>query len=99
MPKPVDDLVETLLSNPDFYPDKSEKEQKAIAFAIALKQYNKSNKKKTKKKSSNIINNVRIASNLVSYSNKLDDNGNFDIADELLRIAYSLIENDNCNYS
>jgi hypothetical protein len=33
-----------------------------------------------------------IASNLVSYSNKLDDNGNFDIADELLRIAYSLIE-------
>jgi hypothetical protein len=92
MPKPVDDLVETLLSNPDFYPDKSEKEQKAIAFAIAWKQYNKSNKKKTKKKSSNIINNVRIASNLVSYSNKLDDNGNFDIADELLRIAYSLIE-------
>jgi hypothetical protein len=92
MPKPVDDLVETLLSNPDFYPDKSEKEQKAIAFAIALKQYNKSNKKKTKKKSSNIINNIRIASNLVSYSYKLDDNGNFDIADELLRIAYSLIE-------
>lgn len=92
MPKPVDDLVETLLSNPDFYPDKSEKEQKAIAFAIARKQYNKSNKKKTKKKSSNIINNVRIASNLVSYSYKLDDNGNFDIADELLRIASSLIE-------
>jgi cation transport regulator ChaB len=92
MPKPVDDLVETLLSNPDFYPDKSEKEQKAIAFAIAWKQYNKSNKKKSKKKSSNIINNVRIASNLVSYSYKLDNNGNFDIADELLRIAYSLIE-------
>jgi hypothetical protein len=88
MPKPVDDLVETLLSNPDFYPDKSEKEQKAIAW----KQYNKSNKKKTKKKSSNIINNIRIASNLVSYSYKLDDNGNFDIADELLKIAYSLIE-------
>ena len=87
MPKPVDDLVETLLSNPDFYPDKSEKEQKAIAFAIALKQYNKLNKK-----SSHIINNVRIASNLVSYSYKLDNNGNFDIADELLRIAYSLIE-------
>jgi hypothetical protein len=92
MPKPVDDLVETLLSNPDFYPDKSEKEQKSIAFAIALKQYNKSNKKKSNKKSSNIINNVRIASNLVSYSYKLDNNGNFDIADELLRIAYSLIE-------
>ena len=41
MPKPVDDLVETLLKNPDFYPEKSEDEQKAIAFGIAWKQYNK----------------------------------------------------------
>ena len=61
MPKPVDDLVETLLSNPDFYPNKSEKEQKAIAFAIAWKQYNKSSKKKRKKKSSEIINNNSIS--------------------------------------
>jgi cation transport regulator ChaB len=92
MPKPVDDLVETLLSNPDFYPNKSGKEQKAIAFAIAWKQYNKSSKKKRKKKSSEIINNIRVASNLVSYSYKLDNNGNYDASDELLRIAHLLIE-------
>ena len=92
MPKPVDDLVETLLSNPDFYPNKSEKEQKAIAFAIAWKQYNKSSKKKRKKKSSEIINNIRIASNLISYSYKLDNNGNFATSDELFRIANLLIE-------
>jgi cation transport regulator ChaB len=92
MPKPVDDLVETLLSNPDFYPNKSEKEQKAIAFAIAWKQYNKSSKKKRKKKSSEIINNIRVASDLVSYSYKLDNNGNYDASDELLRIAHLLIE-------
>jgi hypothetical protein len=92
MPKPVDDLVETLLSNPDFYPNKSEKEQKAIAFAISWKQYNKSSKKKRKKKSSEIINNIRIASNLISYSYKLDNNGNFAASDELFRIANLLIE-------
>ena len=92
MPKPVDDLVETLLSNPDFYPNKSGKEQKAIAFAIAWKQYNKSSKKKRKKKSSEIINNIRVASDLVSYSYKLDNNGNYDASDELLRIAHLLIE-------
>lgn len=96
MPKPVDDLVETLLSNPDFYPNKSGKEQKAIAFAIAWKQYNKSSKKKRNKKrnkkSSEIINNIRIASNLISYSYKLDNNGNFATSDELFRIANLLIE-------
>lgn len=92
MPKPVDDLVETLLSNPDFYPNKSGKEQKAIAFAIAWKQYNKSSKKKRKKKSFEIINNIRIASNLISYSYKLDNNGNFAASDELFRIANLLIE-------
>ena len=92
MPKPVDDLVETLLSNPDFYPNKSGKEQKAIAFAIAWKQYNKSSKKKRNKKSSEIINNIRVASDLVSYSYKLDNNGNYDASDELLRIAHLLIE-------
>jgi cation transport regulator ChaB len=91
MPKPVDDLVETLLSNPDFYPNKSEKEQKAIAFAIAWKQYNKPNKKR-KKKSSETFNNIKIASSLISYSYKLDNNGNFDASDELIRIAHLLIE-------
>jgi hypothetical protein len=91
MPKPVDDLVETLLKNPDFYPEKSEDEQKSIAFAIARKQYNKS-KKKSKKKSSEIINNMKVASNLISYAQKLDANGNYDESDSILRIAQLLSE-------
>lgn len=87
MPKPVDDLVETLLKNPDFYPEKSEDEQKSIAFAIALKQYNKS-----KRKSSEIMNNIKVASNLISYAQKLDANGNYDESDSILRIAQLLSE-------
>ena len=90
MPKPVDDLVETLLKNPDFYPEKSEDEQKAIAFGIAWKQYNKTKKKK--KKSSEILNNIKIASNLISYANKLDSNGHYQESDSLLRIAQLLSE-------
>jgi len=99
MPKPVDDLVETLLKNPDFYPDKSEKEQKAIAFAIAWKQYNKSKvKKKKTKKSSDIFSNIKIASKLISCANSLDSNGHHAFSDSLLRIAKSLSEiDDNCN--
>jgi hypothetical protein len=86
MPKPVDDLVETLLKNPDFYPEKSEKEQKSIAFAIAWKQYNNSKKKKkSKKKSSEILNNIKIAYNLISY-------GHYQESDSLLRIAQLLSE-------
>lgn len=92
MPKPVDDLVETLLKNPDFYPEKSEKEQKSIAFAIAWKQYNNSKKKKSKKKSSVILNNIKIASSLISYSNKLNLNGHYKESDSLLRIAQLLSE-------
>ena len=90
MPKPVDDLVETLLKNPDFYPEKSEDEQKAIAFGIAWEQYNKTKKKK--KKSSEILNNIKIASNLISYANKLDSNGHYQESDSLLRIAQLLSE-------
>lgn len=92
MPKPVDDLVETLLKNPDFYPEKSEKEQKAIAFAIAWKQYNKTKKKKKSRKSSEILSNLKIASILLSYANKLDFNGHYQASDSLMRIAQSLSE-------
>jgi hypothetical protein len=46
MPKEVDDLVKELLSNPDFYPEKSEKAQEATAWAISWSQYNKNKKKK-----------------------------------------------------
>ncbi len=92
MPKPVDDLVETLLKNPDFYPEKSEDEQKAIAFGIAWKQYNKTKKKKKTKKSSDVLNNIKIASLLISYANKLDYDGHYIASDSLLRIAKSLSE-------
>ena len=46
MPKQVDEIVEALLSDPDFYPEKSEKQQKAIAFDIAWSQHNKKHKRK-----------------------------------------------------
>lgn len=66
MPKFVDDLVEELLSDPKFYPEKSEKAQKATAYAIAWSQYNKSKKKKkTKKKASEYKMSVRIGSTVI----------------------------------
>lgn len=40
------------MDDPDFYKEKSEKEQDAIAWAIAWKQHNKN--KKSKKKSFNM---------------------------------------------
>lgn len=47
MPKPVHDMVNKLLADPDFYPEKSEKQQKAIAWATAWSQYKKRKKKKS----------------------------------------------------
>jgi hypothetical protein len=35
MPKPVDDLVETLLEDPKFYPEKDKDDRKSTAWAIA----------------------------------------------------------------
>jgi hypothetical protein len=57
MPKPVHDMVNKMLTNPDFYPEKSEKQQKAVAWAIAWSQY----KKKRKKKSDYGFGNERLA--------------------------------------
>lgn len=57
MPKPVHDMVNEMLANPDFYPEKSEKQQKAVAWAIAWSQY----KKKRKKKSDYGFGNERLA--------------------------------------
>lgn len=91
MPKPVDDLVETLLKNPDFYPEKSEKQQKSIAFAIAWKQYNASKVKKKRRKSSDYLMNIRVATDLLSYSNKLELNGNYFESDNLIKIANDLL--------
>ena len=52
MPKQVDEIVDALLSDGNFYLEKSEKQQKAIAYAIAWSQYNKKNKRKKKSLSS-----------------------------------------------
>lgn len=52
MPKPVHDLVDKLLDNPDFYPEKSKEDRESTAWAIAYSDYNKS--KKRKKKSFNM---------------------------------------------
>jgi hypothetical protein len=52
MPKPVDDLVKTLLDNPKFYPEKDKDDRESTAWAISYSQYNK--RKKRKKKSFNM---------------------------------------------
>jgi hypothetical protein len=49
MPKPVHELVDTLLDNPDFYPEKSKEDRKSTAWAIAYSNYNKNKKRKKKK--------------------------------------------------
>ena len=59
MPKQVDEMVEALLSDPKFYPEKSEKQQESIAWAIAWSKYNKKNKRK--KKSLHEINKIVTA--------------------------------------
>lgn len=79
MPASVDKLHDKLILNPDFYPEKSEKEQEAIAWAIAYSQFNKKKKKsKTKsKKKSNSLNQI------VKIAQFLDSNGKTKFADLL----------------
>lgn len=91
MPKVVHDLVDKLLADPDFYPEKSEKEQEAIAWAIA---YSKQNKKKDKSRKNKA--NADAINTIVSYGKKLEANSNFHEADALIRIAVNLID-DNSN--
>lgn len=88
MPKFVEDLVEKLLADKDFYPNKSEKEQKAIAYAIAYKQLKT---KKSKNKKSNNLNHIKTAQALTSYSIKLENNSNYQESDELIKIVSDLI--------
>lgn len=52
MPKPVHDLVDKLLDNPDFYPEKSKEDRESTAWAIAYSNFNK--RKKRNKKSFNM---------------------------------------------
>ena len=52
MPKPVHDMVEKMLANESFYPDKSEEDRESTAWAIAYSKFNK--RKKSKKKAFNL---------------------------------------------
>ena len=68
MPKQVDEIVDSLLSDNNFYPEKSEKQQKAIAYATAWSQYNKKNK--TKKKSLSSLDKIIIACENLGLQNE-----------------------------
>lgn len=46
MPAPVDKLHDELMNDSDFYPEKSDKQKDAIAWAIAWSKHNKGKKKK-----------------------------------------------------
>ncbi len=92
MPKEVHDLVDKLLADKDFYPEKSEKEQKAIAWAIA---YSKHNKGKKKRKAS--AEELNIVTSMLDYSRKLEANNKHSEADELIKIAQEVINDNNYN--
>lgn len=46
MPKPVDDMVDSMLADKSFYPEKSKDDRESTAWAIAYSQYNKRRKNK-----------------------------------------------------
>lgn len=54
MPKKVHDMVNKMLADPSFYPEKTEKQQEAIAWATAWSKFKKKKKKKADKKYSKI---------------------------------------------
>lgn len=92
MPKVVHDLVDKLLADPDFYPEKSEKEQEAIAWAIAYSKHNKMKGKKSKKRKAD----VNVINKMLTYGKKLEASSNFYEADALIKIAVNCID-DNSN--
>lgn len=86
MPKKVDEIHDALISDPKFYPEKSEKEQEAIAWAIANSKYNKMKKKKKSKRKSN----VELLNKVITA---LEDLGNFKEAETLHNIFIKLSQN------
>lgn len=74
MPKPVHDMVNKMLADPQFYPEKSKKQQEAIAWATAWSKYKR---KRKNKKSDNEYSSVRKAE-LINLHNEiiiLEENG------------------------
>lgn len=89
MPKSVDKLVKKLLADPDFYPEKSDKEQEAIAWAIAYSKNKSKSKKKSKKASNELL-------KLVQASKILEATGNFSESDSVSNKLITIL-NDNSN--
>lgn len=67
MPKPVDDLVKTLLDDPDFYPKKEKEDRESTAWAIAYSQYNKRKREKEILQSQRISYSAKTRLSLVFY--------------------------------
>ncbi len=93
MPKPVHDMVDKMLADKSFYPNKSKEDRESTAWATAYSKYNK-----RKKKSYWIIDGklIKTALDVKVYQAKLADKlGKFHIADSIensIRLAYD--END-----
>jgi hypothetical protein len=89
MPKPVHDMVDKMLADKSFYPNKSKEDRESTAWAIAYSKYNK-----RKKKSYWIIDGklIKTALDVKVYQAKLADKlGKFHIADSIensIRLAY-----------
>ena len=95
MPKPVHDMVDKMLADESFYPEKSKKAREDTAWAIAYSKY-----KKRKKKSYWIIDDKLIKTALdvkIHQAKSADKFGNFRLADNIdksLRFAYQEDEDD-----
>ena len=90
MPKPVHDMVDKMLADESFYPNKSKEDRESAAWAIAYSKY-----KKRKKKSYWIIDGklIKTALDVKIHQAKLADFlGNFkkaDSIDNLIRLSYN----------
>ncbi len=102
MPKPVHDMVEKMLADKSFYPDKSKDDRESAAWGIAYKQYNKRKKRNTK--SYWIIDGKLIRTALdvkVHQAKSADKYGNFRLADNIdrnIRFAYNDDEDEDQNW-
>ena len=95
MPKPVHDMVDKMLADESFYPNKSKEDRESTAWAIAYSKYNK-----RKKKSYWIIDGklIKTALDVKIHQAKLADRlGNFRLADNIdrtIRFAYNDLDDD-----
>lgn len=72
IPHEVDQLADELISKKDFYPNKTLKKRKELAYAISWKQHNKKIKKSL------------YMIELIKTAEKLELQGKYDIVDEII---------------